>query len=591
MPVRARFETDFEDFHRETRKAESELSQFEKAAGATSAAMSKLARGLATDLAAMFTVRAAARFVGDVIEQASALQDLSNQTHINVEEIQRLAGAMSEFGVDADTLAKGLFGLSRRIAAGDDSVELALRKMGLSLSSVKDLGGEELFLTIEHGLTKLQGGLRDTTASDLFGSKLGMAMAGAADGIDTALDAAKRLNTVMSQESVEALDRYGESIERAQRSLGAMAANMLGPLAEGFNVLFEAATRGASKWEIAMSLLPKGLGLVGTGSERLTTLIDELNRETEQHIAAVTQSTSAHTDVAAAIHKTAAELKAEHEEVKALTDAWVAGDKIMSEFSIKTHAIAMTNMREERLERQKLLNERNQAVVDGLKQTQTVEQEYADFVAKQTLSTSDYQIMKIWDVAGEQIRAFKGTEEQLMKFSDAIYTYAQAQAEAVDVATDAITTTTMASAIAAKDAYVSAFDRSAAAFEQFKGVVVAGTGEMTMAIGGNTTAWDRQQQLIRDQFNRGEFFMLGGGGAPPTGQHRESGGPVSAGQSYLVGERGPELFRPHTSGSILPTGRGQPITVQLVVDGRVLAEVVQQHTTRNVMQNTKLGSA
>jgi hypothetical protein len=149
----------------------------------------------------------------------------------------------------------------------------------------------------------------------------------------------------------------------------------------------------------------------------------------------------------------------------------------------------------------------------------------------------------------------------------------------------------MASAIAAKDAYVSAFDRSAAAFEQFKGVVVAGTGEMTMAIGGNTTAWDRQQQLIRDQFNRGEFFMLGGGGAPPTGQHRESGGPVSAGQSYLVGERGPELFRPHTSGSILPTGRGQPITVQLVVDGRVLAEVVQQHTTRSVMQNTKLGSA
>lgn len=30
------------------------------------------------------------------------------------------------------------------------------------------------------------------------------------------------------------------------------------------------------------------------------------------------------------------------------------------------------------------------------------------------------------------------------------------------------------------------------------------------------------------------------------------GGPVSAGQTYLVGERGPELFTPPTSGHIIP---------------------------------------
>ncbi|HVZ90066.1 MAG TPA: hypothetical protein VG843_00315, partial [Rhizomicrobium sp.] len=33
-----------------------------------------------------------------------------------------------------------------------------------------------------------------------------------------------------------------------------------------------------------------------------------------------------------------------------------------------------------------------------------------------------------------------------------------------------------------------------------------------------------------------------------------SGGPVAAGETYLVGEQGPELFTPSTSGAIAPNG-------------------------------------
>lgn len=38
---------------------------------------------------------------------------------------------------------------------------------------------------------------------------------------------------------------------------------------------------------------------------------------------------------------------------------------------------------------------------------------------------------------------------------------------------------------------------------------------------------------------------------------RADGGPVSSGQTYLVGERGPELFVPNGSGSIIPNNRIQ----------------------------------
>ena len=37
---------------------------------------------------------------------------------------------------------------------------------------------------------------------------------------------------------------------------------------------------------------------------------------------------------------------------------------------------------------------------------------------------------------------------------------------------------------------------------------------------------------------------------------RADGGPVGAGGAYLVGERGPEVFRPYTAGEILPGGGG-----------------------------------
>jgi hypothetical protein len=71
-----------------------------------------------------------------------------------------------------------------------------------------------------------------------------------------------------------------------------------------------------------------------------------------------------------------------------------------------------------------------------------------------------------------------------------------------------------------------------------------------------------------------------------------SGGPVIQGQSYVVGEKGPELFTPNTNGRILSHadsmarlmpagGDGNPIVVNLVVDGQVLARTVQKVNGRN----------
>ncbi|WAC47903.1 phage tail tape measure protein [Asticcacaulis sp. SL142] len=48
---------------------------------------------------------------------------------------------------------------------------------------------------------------------------------------------------------------------------------------------------------------------------------------------------------------------------------------------------------------------------------------------------------------------------------------------------------------------------------------------------------------------------------------RADGGPVTRGGAYLVGERGPELFRPATSGSIETSAGGQQVNITLNVSG------------------------
>jgi hypothetical protein len=68
------------------------------------------------------------------------------------------------------------------------------------------------------------------------------------------------------------------------------------------------------------------------------------------------------------------------------------------------------------------------------------------------------------------------------------------------------------------------------------------------------------------------------------GGARALGGPVAPGGSYLVGERGPELFTPSSSGNITPNGAMGGNTINITVQGADPNEVVRalQAYNRNV---------
>lgn len=77
------------------------------------------------------------------------------------------------------------------------------------------------------------------------------------------------------------------------------------------------------------------------------------------------------------------------------------------------------------------------------------------------------------------------------------------------------------------------------------------------------------------------------------GGGRASGGPVTSGTTYLVGEKGPELFTPSTSGSIIPNKAmgGSGTTINLTVNGaidpegtaRTIIDVLNRSTARGTL--------
>lgn len=95
-------------------------------------------------------------------------------------------------------------------------------------------------------------------------------------------------------------------------------------------------------------------------------------------------------------------------------------------------------------------------------------------------------------------------------------------------------------------------------------------GNLLKRMAAEALAANLAQQMFGDFAKTGVVGGLFGKGLSWLGGlfggGRASGGPVSAGTTYLVGERGPELFTPQTSGAIVPNHAMGGITINSVVN-------------------------
>ena len=95
----------------------------------------------------------------------------------------------------------------------------------------------------------------------------------------------------------------------------------------------------------------------------------------------------------------------------------------------------------------------------------------------------------------------------------------------------------------------------------------ARTGELSLKRLGRSIVLDLTRSLSDSLIRRPIESLLTNLFSAPFGGARAEGGLVSPGAAFLVGERGPEIFRPAVSGSIGAMGGERPVNVTINLPG------------------------
>lgn len=201
------------------------LKQDVAKATATLDSITGVASKLAPVLAGVFSIAAAVQFGRAVLDDADALQKLHDKTGLSTDALQRFRIAGDDAGNTVDEMALAVNKMQVKIAGDDKSAESALRKLGIAVEDFKAIGPEKQFYEISKAIQ----GVSDPAdqakiAVDLFGKAGAAILPTLKRGFDDVRDSA----VGMSQDTVEALDDVGDTIQRwATRGKGAIATWMV----------------------------------------------------------------------------------------------------------------------------------------------------------------------------------------------------------------------------------------------------------------------------------------------------------------------------------------------------------------------------
>jgi hypothetical protein len=576
-----------------------------------------LAKEVAGALGLAFTVGAGIEFVAKVAEEAEALKHLSEQTQINLQDLQTLRAATAEYGVDADELGRALFQLKQKIAGGDQSVANAYHLMGLSLDEIKGKDPVDLFVTTERALGDLHGSLRDVAAADLFGGRLGSSLLALSTGIDEAMEKARGQKRA-TDESIISLAEFNSQIERSKKTLSTYATEVLGPVAQGFNTVTDAAGKAgvmAAFW----AMMKDGVGNSGPlaawllGTDNLTTLLDHLNQKTAEN----TKNTGANADA----HRTAAEALDD----EALAARYMAG---LATDSLKP----LLDWQEKYLIQ---LDETNQADAQHIAGLHITVDQLARWKANQhaliestTLLATQYKAFdaqlahmdeQTFQIHLESLKKVREERERnltiananalaelaaLAKLNEAYGLDVQGHIKIADAAETLrlklleLTTARNMGLDVSKQEAVAEKEYTDALYKEAEAMTIVGHGADDIEAGFGHAAKGAAQfrgEMVLvsenlDDLNKklkafydsltggagvgipsgtaaGSVGIPSGGLGLPRMPGRVGGGPVSAGVPYVVGERRAEIFVPDQNGSIVPSvGGGGNIHVHVYGD-------------------------
>ncbi len=573
--------------------AKEAMTAFAATLGPTGAAAAGLVVGLAAVGTAIFELAERAAATG------GQLNDMSEKTGLSVPALSRLSLAAQVAGSDLSTLSNALFMLQRGIGEDSPKIESGLNKIGLTLGELKAAGVDNyLSLIAKHFKETEDPAKLAAAAMELF-NRQGREITPTLMKLDEALLATNDIHpwTETQAREAEQFEMQMKSLKVHVDSVTTVIGRELIPVVGALVAqLKDAFLEELAKAKVVMFGLTEQIGAAGVVLDYFLGRTAEVPKVTGPATQGVRDWHAAATDLSLKIptlNEALATTRDVQRDLDVETKKNIESMKHLREEAEKVAIFYMKTQLDQELANDKAWRDRLERELTGSGQIHKSEAELADFIAKTSLDSLNYQILKIWERVDQEEASFKGSEAQRAQYNKVVEALATEQAQALRDAADAAAAATERAAAREVAAIKTVILTYAQQIDALFAVEQARVRALEKA---NPTGGDLESVGTRPPGIGDPGFVTPGfsnGGLHPL---RDAGGPVTAGQSYLIGmNRQPELFTPGASGFISPlggNGGGETyITIQVNGTGADVARQIDDYLTRRMRALRKWQSA
>lgn len=533
----------------------------------------QIARGVA-NFARVFTVAAAGLtyFAKQAINTQDSISKLSQTTGISTETLSELSYTAELAGVSIDEVAKGMARLSRNASDAANGLATPIRafdRLGIAIQNTDGSlrGTEDLLLDIADKFSTLEDGTaKAALAQELFGrtgAQLIPFLNQGREGIEALNAEAEKFGLTISTEAGLAAEQFNDNLQRLQavsRGLVSQFTQSITPALAAFtDVLIEDLKPGLEDSQESVISWGETFSLV------IATVVDVART-------GVATISGLFVGVGETLGATTAALVAK---LKGDNDL---ADQIGADY-----------------------RDRIGAIFDEVVNTNTTKfRDLRDDVIRRMAETADGVAPSAERIREALIFDDEGTEEAIDNYADALESFADkfktAEERAADMRAELARFRNDLSAGQLANAEGAIFEELTGGLEEIEVNVKRRVVEPVKQAANEMSVYAEQAarnmqdafaDFLFDPFEDGLrgllqnlvdtlrrmvaqvaasqiFDLLGGGGFGGFFGDifgRASGGPVSAGQAYVVGERGPELFMPNVNGTIVPNGAGGNVSI------------------------------
>jgi len=545
--------------------------------------LSKSVGGMKTAVAGLIGGAALGGLIQSFRDTADRIGKLSTQMNIGTESIQKFQLASQLAGVSTESFNRGMQQLARRVGQamdGNKTLIKAFNELGVAFVDAKGkaLPLEDVIFQVADGMQRVKGSGREAAlAADLFGRAgvdlLPMLTSGreAIQGVGRQLEV---LGGIFSEEAIRETEQFNDRLTIMTNAAKGAISPLVGLVNDALDPFFETTEKLAKPLDEQIKLIQKDINelvkkkkaLKETNKEQgfFASLLGDSNEEIKEQKQELQKQ----------IDELAKQRKALKNQKKAIDDARIAQEK---QVQAQKDALALKEQEEEAakaaLDAQKKSEEaakqRAQAHKDEIEMIKELDREYEIAAQKMTAAKEQAHQDELDLIAELDFEYEKAAQEYIRIEEEKAEKAKKIQR---DAATSALgTIQSMAAGVK---------DESIELFRLYQAAAITNTTMSTYEAATKALAAGPYAGPIL----AGVIYALGmanvrkiANESPPQ---RYLGGDVAMNKSYIVGERGPELFTPGRTGTITPNNaisKSTPVLINInAVDARGIDSLLHE---------------